>query len=265
MFADDIKLYSSSANYRDLELDFRAIYDWTHDWMLPLNLDKCIVLHLGNNNPKYAYFVDNLLLSCTDSHVDLGVVVTSNLSWTEHIQRVASKANKMLFLLTKTFSKASPLVFSKLFKIYVRPLLKFANGVWSPILQKDILCLESIQRRATRFPFVINRPPYCERLRLMHLCPLSDRRKRGDLIIAYQALSNSLSPMRHLFPLNTSDSTRGHSLKLHKLKFCTLARQKFLTNRVFESWNAVPKHIVLASSTVSFKSKYDTYCATKNL
>ena len=80
MFADDIKLYSSSANYRDLERDLRAIYDWTHDWLLPLNLDKCKVLHLGNNNPKHVYFVDNLLLSCTDSHVDLGVVVTSNLS-----------------------------------------------------------------------------------------------------------------------------------------------------------------------------------------
>ncbi|KAJ3656484.1 hypothetical protein Zmor_015557 [Zophobas morio] len=183
MFADDIKLYSSSANYRDLERDLRAIYDWTYDWLLPLNLDKCKVLHRGNNNPKHVYFVDNLLLSCTDSHVDLGVVVTSNLSWTEHVQRVASKANKILFLLTKTFSKASPLVFSKLFKTYVRPLLEFANGVWSPILQKDILGLESIQRRATRFPFGINRPPYCERHRLMHLCPLSDRRKRGDLII----------------------------------------------------------------------------------
>ncbi|KAJ3643509.1 hypothetical protein Zmor_026216 [Zophobas morio] len=97
----------------------------------------------------------------------------------------------MLFLLSKTFSKASPLVFSKLFKTYVRPLLEFDNGVWSPILQKDILCLESIQRRATRFTFGKNRPPYCEGLRLMHLCPLSDRRKRWDLIITYQALSPS--------------------------------------------------------------------------
>ncbi|KAJ3649976.1 hypothetical protein Zmor_021689 [Zophobas morio] len=74
MFADDIKLYSSSKNYRDLERDLRAIYDWTHDWLLPLNLDKCIVLHLGNNNPKHVHFVDNLRLSCTDSHVDLGVL-----------------------------------------------------------------------------------------------------------------------------------------------------------------------------------------------
>ncbi|KAJ3649975.1 hypothetical protein Zmor_021688 [Zophobas morio] len=29
----------------------------------------------------------------------------------------------------------------------------------------------------------------------MHLCPLSERRKRGDQIITYQALSNSLSPI----------------------------------------------------------------------
>ncbi|KAJ3656087.1 hypothetical protein Zmor_015188 [Zophobas morio] len=69
MFVDGIKLYSNCANYRDLERDLQAIYDWIHGWLLPLNLNKCIILHLGNNNPKHVYFVDNLLLSCIDSHL----------------------------------------------------------------------------------------------------------------------------------------------------------------------------------------------------
>ncbi|KAJ3666608.1 hypothetical protein Zmor_002043 [Zophobas morio] len=86
MFADDIKLYSSCANYKSLERDLRAICDWTHDWLLPLNLDKCVVLHFGNKNPKHVYSINNLPLSCTESHVDLGVIVTSKLSWTEHVQ-----------------------------------------------------------------------------------------------------------------------------------------------------------------------------------
>jgi hypothetical protein len=152
-------------------------------------------------------------LGSTDSCVDLGVPITNDLSWTDHVLRVTKKANSMLFLLSRAFAKASPAVFSKLYKTYVRPLLEFANSAWTPTFQRDILRLEAVQRRATRIPFGRNRPPYPERLALMNLCSLFERRKRGDLIITYQALRSAHSPITHLFPLDTSKRTRGHAFR----------------------------------------------------
>ena len=45
----------------------------------------------------------------------------------------------------------------------------------------------------------------------MNLCSLSDRRKRGDLIIVYQALSDDRSSVKLLFSLDPNKCTRGHS------------------------------------------------------
>jgi hypothetical protein len=93
----------------------------------------------------------------------------------------------------------------------------------------------------------------------MNLCSLSERRKRGDLIITYQALRSAHSPIKHLFPLETSKRTRGHAFKLLKDKFRTSVRQKCITNRVFDDWNGLPEEIVLARSIIVFKSSYDAY------
>ncbi|KAJ3658826.1 hypothetical protein Zmor_010547 [Zophobas morio] len=93
----------------------------------------------------------------------------------------------------------------------------------------------------------------------MQLPTLSDRRKRGDLIVTFQALKAHLSPIKHLFPLAHNSRTRGHCLKLPKDKFQTTVRQHFIVNRIFESWNSLPSDIVMCASISSFKRKYDAY------
>ena len=114
------------------------------------------------------------------------------------------------------------------------------TAVWSSVLQQNIRCLESVQRMAARFPYDRSRS-YHERFTYMNL---SDRRKRGDVITIFQALNKIDSPIKHLFLRNTSERTRGHPLELSKDKFCTIFRQKFITNRVFDEWNSLPKDIV---------------------
>ncbi|KAJ3655200.1 hypothetical protein Zmor_014337 [Zophobas morio] len=93
----------------------------------------------------------------------------------------------------------------------------------------------------------------------MQLPTLSDRRKRGDLIVTFQALTAPLSPIKHLFPLAHNSRTRGHCLKLSKDKFQTTVRQHFIVNRIFESWNSLPSDIVMCDSISSFKRKFDAY------
>ncbi|KAH0820961.1 hypothetical protein GEV33_001830 [Tenebrio molitor] len=216
MYADDIKVYNISNQSMALEQDLLAIHDWSCDWLLPLNSDKCGVLHIGNTNPKHIYRINGKELASFDNYRDLGVTVSFDLSWSNHILKITKKANSMLFLLNKVFRKSSPAIFAKLYKTYVRPVLEFANCVWTPVLQRDIQLLESVQRRATRVPFGRSRPQYTARLSLMGIPSLSARRVRGDLLVVFRALSSEQSPIRHLFTLHEGGRTRGHSLKLLK-------------------------------------------------
>ncbi|RZB39304.1 hypothetical protein BDFB_015280, partial [Asbolus verrucosus] len=59
----------------------------------------------------------------------------------------------------------------------------------------------------------------------MKLPTLAERRKRGDLVITFQAIALPNSPMKHLFPLSTTERTRGHKFKLSKEMFKTSIRR----------------------------------------
>jgi hypothetical protein len=119
------------------------------------------ILHpVGNTNPKHTYHINGKELASFDNYRDLGVTVSFDLSWSNHILKITKRANSMLFLLNKVFCKSSPAIFAKLYKTYVRPVLEFANCVWTPVLQRDIQLLESVQRGATRVPFGRSRLQY---------------------------------------------------------------------------------------------------------
>ncbi|KAJ3645724.1 hypothetical protein Zmor_023361 [Zophobas morio] len=259
MLADDLKIYKSANDHLVLCRDLLTVYTWSNEWLLPLNVDKCKVLSVGANNPRHLYCINNLELRRYESCTDLGVLVTSTLSWSDHISQVTRKANKVLYLISKVFTKTDPLTFSKLFKTYLRPILEFANAVWAPIFQRDKDLLESLQRRATRVPYGYHRPQYHQRLSIMQLPLLSNRRVRGDVITVYNALTDDNSPIKHIFPLNTDGRTRGHSYKLLKDRFRTSVRQFFIVNRVFNAWNSLPAEVVQSTSTATFKMKYDNH------
>ena len=53
-FADDTKLYRKIAAVEDVEIiqsDIRRMYQWSMDWQMLFNAEKCKTLHIGRNNP----------------------------------------------------------------------------------------------------------------------------------------------------------------------------------------------------------------------
>ena len=71
------------------------------------------------------------------------------------------------------------------------PLLGYASSVVHTGLQTDILCLERVQRTATRLVRGIQTYPYKERLLHLNLFPLDIRRLRGDLILTFRLFAEN--------------------------------------------------------------------------
>lgn len=260
LYADDTKLYANPLSESSkLQEDLNEIVKWSQDWMLPINASKCVVLHMGKNNPKTPYHMCGLQLRIVQSHVDLGVVITEDLSWSSHISYVCKKANSTMYLLRKAFREVSFDAFIKLYKCYVRPILEFAGPVWCAELVRDKNALESVQRRATRLPFRgSDRPPYEQRMTMAHLKSFESRKLRGDLIITYRAMNNLFSvDISNLFPINDDIRLRRHPFKLKKERFLTSSRQNFISNRVFSLWNSLPADVVCAPSVNTFKNRFD--------
>jgi len=60
-FANDTRIVAAVADTNAIELlrsDIRRLYEWSNDWLMIFNIDKCKVLHFGVNNAKYVMLGD---------------------------------------------------------------------------------------------------------------------------------------------------------------------------------------------------------------
>lgn len=51
---------------------------------------------------NHQYYLSNATLKCVDSYKDLGVIMSRDLSWSNHMDASVYKANKVLGLLKRT-------------------------------------------------------------------------------------------------------------------------------------------------------------------
>ena len=72
---------------------------------------------------------------------------------------------------------------------YVRPQMEFCIQAWSPYYKKDIEILEKVQRRATKLVPRLKNNSYEERLDILNIYRLEQRRLRGDLIETFKILT----------------------------------------------------------------------------
>ena len=140
-----------------------------------------------------------------------------------------------------------------------RPHLEYCIQVWSPYLVKDIQCLESVQKRATKLVTSIKKLPYTDRLRKLNIYSLERRRLRGDLIEMYKLLTGKEKvDYRQFFqPATTQYSMPGHSMKLYVERCRLNCRKYFFSHRSVTYWNDLPQDVVDAPSVNAFKNRLD--------
>jgi len=43
--------FTDQASRDTLQEDLTKLYNWSQDWQMDFNIDKCKVMHIGRNNP----------------------------------------------------------------------------------------------------------------------------------------------------------------------------------------------------------------------
>ena len=230
------------------------------------NVDKCKVMHLGKENPRFEYEMTDKdgnvkVIQTVNSEKDLGVHVQDNLKFDKHISVTVNRANRLVGLIKRSFSFLDEETLLILYKTLVRPILDYGNTIWFPTLMKDIRALENVQRRLTKILPELSQLSYTDRLKKLHLTTLHYRRYRMDMIQVFKIVNKIDDVSFDEFFTYSDLQTRGHDKKLNKPRALKNFRLNSFCIRSINKWNELPSEIVNATSVLSFKTLYDRYMA----
>lgn len=270
LFADDTKIFCK-VNKNDglediarIQQDIDRMYLWSEKWQLFFNISKCKSLHLGRLNPKHVYQMNGQDIVQTSAEKDLGVTIDDLMKYHRHTQFVASKANRTLGLIKKSFINISKETFTSLYKTVVRPQIEYGNVIWGPFYSLDQDRVERIQRRATKLVPCIRHLTYQQRLQALGLPSLKYRRLRGDMITVYNIFHHNYDlDVNEFFSFPTYNTTRGHPFKIFKQHISCDVRAHSFSQRIVNTWNELPTELVTAPTLGSFKRQFDSFCSNK--
>ena len=103
LFADDCLMYRSISSPQDsvnLQHDIDRLHQWSLDWQMKFNTDKCHLMRLTRRRKitSTQYDLGGDQLTSVEEYPYLGLTFSSNMSWQNHIEKVSNKANRMLGL-----------------------------------------------------------------------------------------------------------------------------------------------------------------------
>ena len=109
-FADDTKIYrpvSTMEDVQELQRDLGRLYQWSLEWQMLFNVEKCKCLHFGVNNQNHQYTLGDQDIENVTSEKDLGVIIKENLDVSDQVAEKIKIANKVLGMINRAYGDKS--------------------------------------------------------------------------------------------------------------------------------------------------------------
>ena len=265
LFADDAKIYSTDP--LSLQNGLNSMCRFFEKRQLQLAPEKCEQITISKTSNKTDFFIDNTKVQQSSSVKDLGVTISGDLRWAEHVNNIKSKALGRCKHILRSFNSNNIWTLLKAYIVYVRPMLEYSSVVWNPISKEHIRSLEDVQRYYTRricrrcsIPYT----SYLDRLYKLDIRALEYRRLETDITMVYKLIHNLIDlPMEQFFNLYKSPyDTRRHSLCLKGKKCSSKQQQGSFAGRVVTIWNKLPASVVESSSIAGFRAQLKKFDLT---
>ena len=107
-----------------------------------------VTRHQRHKQILFDYSLHNQTLENVQSAKYLGITITDNMDWGQHVSEISSKATKTLGFLRRNLAFAPRSTKEVAYKTLVRPKLEYAAPIWSPHSKLQINQIEKVQRTA---------------------------------------------------------------------------------------------------------------------
>ena len=176
-------------------------------------VDECYNFIIFNGKFPDCIFVYNQPVHSINLLKDLGLLVSTDLTWSDHISKKLLSSNKSFHFIKRSIPYHIPLSVKLMFiNTCVKNILLYASPVWSPsftMLRK----LENFNRKC--LTWVTGHFSYLKQLSLTNLLPISFTLIFNDLILFHKMLNGDLELhfAAYYFKVTTSRSSALMAVK----------------------------------------------------
>ena len=230
---------------------------------MEFNPSKCQVLHIARSRKPIHrnYTMHGQVLESVDDARYLGVNISSDLTFSYHINRITANASKSLGFLKRNIKTKHSGIREAAYKTVVMPQLEYASPIWSPYTKKDIYKVEMVQRRAIRWSLnsYSSYQNVTELQQQLGLRTLEQRRVDAKVIMIYKIMHGLVAiPLPPYFEQPLRMTRHNHSLALRQIHTAAnYYKFSFFPSPVIY-WNRLPAQVVLLSIL-------DQFCAAVRL
>ena len=194
LYADDCKtsrVIQHPCDHESLHDDLNILVSWSRLNHMSFNTKKCKLMRITKNrSPIFAPLqLGGTILEVTAEFSDLCFLTNHKLSWNSHLDKISSKANKVVGLIKRNCREfRDVLTLRTLYCALNRSQLEYGSVVWSPFTARNITKLERVQRRTTKF-ILKTENDYEVCISKLNLLSLEHRRFLFYVIFFYKALN----------------------------------------------------------------------------
>ena len=178
------------------------------------------------------------------------------MSWNNHIESTAAKANKKLGFLKRNIKVKDKDFKEKAYKAIVCPTLEYCSTVWDPYYQNQATTIEKVQRRAARWVTgrFHNTSSVSNMLSDLGWRYLNQRRVDSRLCMAYKIVHGLVAiPIGHFIKIQRDGV---HLQPIYAKPNYYL--YSFLPHTVC-NWNQLSRDTLSAKSLAIFKNRVATF------
>ena len=225
-FADDSRLTKAiftQSDIADFQKDLDAVYSWANSNNMVFNETKFEMMRYCLK-PTSCSHLETSVVDCSNrviSHKstvkDLGVIMSTDCLFSEHIDCVLKRMRAKSSWFFRTFSGRSQEGMKIAWKSLILPLHDYSCQLWSPHKIKDIEALEKVQWNFLKRIYGVS-SNYWEALKELQIQSLQRRRERYMIFYVWKILEN-IVPCVHSG--NGSDVLQN-DFNLRRGRLCTV-------------------------------------------
>ena len=154
-FADDTTLldpyHNPTLSAHKINADLKSIENWAAQWKVTFNAEKTHYMKISLKTKSQQYppiIFKNKIINEISTHTNLGLTFNNKMTWTDHINRLIKKASIRISTLHRIRNKLPRQTLVKIYTTMIRPILEYADIIYTNTSLQLHKKLETIQRRA---------------------------------------------------------------------------------------------------------------------